>query len=94
MPCADVVMMTAPMKKTYCTCSGCVQHILPDAVVIQQKASIMMVLEYTRPSDTVPGALQEAVARKTRKYAVICSVLLLYVDSGWQVLIFPLPVGV
>ncbi len=68
--------------------------LTPDAVIVDPDQRSVIVLEYTRPSDTAPGQLHEAADRKTRKYAVILRALRRYARAGWRTKLFPLPVGV
>ncbi len=72
---------------------GCLQ---PDALVVDPVQKEKRILEYTRPNDTQPGAVQLAAAWKsaTGKYQVIVKSLQSYAWSGWTVQLVPLPVGV
>jgi hypothetical protein len=61
--------------------------------VVDEDGRSIYVLEYTRPSDTVLGALGAGAARKETKYQIIIDALAEYAQQGWTVTLFPLPVG-
>ncbi len=70
------------------------QRLQPDAVTVDTTRKEIRVLEFTRPSDTQPQALETAAIAKADKYHVLMSALRQYARAGWSVEFYPLPVGV
>ena len=70
------------------------QRLQPDAVTVEKTRKEIRVLEFTRPSDTQPRALETAATAKADKYHVLMSALRQYTRNGWSVEFYPLPVGV
>jgi hypothetical protein len=71
-----------------------VDSLRPDGVAVSEVSKKIGILEFCRPSDSHPGQLEAAYARKNLRYAVIGKSLCHYVQSGWQVKIFPWVVGI
>jgi len=69
-------------------------RLKPDGLVIDYGNRRITILEFTRPSDTAPGALAAATQRKTTKYSLIVNALREYRATGWEICLFPLTVGV
>jgi hypothetical protein len=88
-PIRSLPISTRPTPAT-----GPVANLTPDATLIDEESRCICILEYTRPSDTVIGALGEGAHRKEVKYRRVVDALTEYSEAGWEVAHFPLPVGV
>ena len=62
-------------------------------MAVHHRSRVILLLEYTRVSDTAPDRLWPAASRKHSKYQALIQALRGYTEAGWSIQVIPLVVG-